>query len=152
MTTTALPTFETFDKFTAQAAEGVSLLAAANLKTLRQLADLSTAAGPETLKLAGELQSSALVAVKQGEEFVLEQAARLPDLRKDPVETVRKGVLAGLEGAQDAFKVFETNTLTATKAVERLQESAVKAGKDIQETYAELANDLKALYTPSDLK
>src|SRR5262245_2877766 len=130
MTTTALPTFETFDKFTAQAAEGFSLWAAANLKTFRQLADLSTAAGQDTLKLRGELQSSALVAAQQGEEFVVEQAAKLQDLRKDPVETVRKGVLAGLEGAQDAFKAFEANALTATKAAERLQESAVKAGKD----------------------
>ena len=144
-----LPTAEVFEQFTNRAVEGASLWADANQKVLRQLVDLSTATATESAKVFADLQSSALVAAKTGQEFVLAQQGRL---QKDPFITYQKGVLDGVEGAQTAFKLIEASAETVTKSAERLQESAEKAGRDIQGTFATLATKLKTLYTPVEVK
>ena len=149
---TALPTAEVFEQLTSRAVEGLSLWADANQKVLRQLADLSTATASESVKVYAELQSSALAAVTAGQDFLLEQQGRLKGLPKDPFITYQKGVLDGVDGAQQAFKLLESSAETVTKSAERLQETAEKASKDIQGTFTALGTKLKTLYAPLDVK
>ena len=150
--TTVQSTTEIFEQFTTKTVEGLTLWADANQKVMRQFADLSASAAAESVKVYSELQSSAVHAVRGGQEFFLGQQGKLKDLQKDPVATYQKGVLAGVDGAQQAFKLIEANAGTVTKAAERLQESAEKVSRDLQGTFTTLAAELKALYVPADAK
>ncbi|MBM3778468.1 MAG: hypothetical protein FJW23_09550 [Acidimicrobiia bacterium] len=145
---TALPTVETFELFANRAVEGLSLVADANQKVLRQLVDLTTTTAAEGVGVYAALQSSTLGAVKSGQSFVLAQATRFQSLPKDPVVSYQRAVLDGVEGAQTAFKLIETSAETVTRSAERLQASADRATKDIQGTWVALGASLKALYTP----
>ena len=149
-TSTSTPT-EIFELYTAKTIEGFGLWAEANNKVLQHLVDLSTAAAAESVKVYAELQSSAVQAVKGGQEFMLGPNGRLKDVQKDPFGTYQKSVLESFDGAQKAFKLLEASAETVTKSAERLQESAEHASKDIQTTFAVLGNRLKALYTPAQL-
>ena len=145
--TTALPTAEMFEQYTSRAVEGLSLWADANQKVLRQLVDLSTVTASESVRVYAELQASALVAVKTGQEFLLTQQGRIQGLQKDPIGTYQKSLAEGAEGSQQAFKLIEASAETVTKSAERLQESAEKVSRDIQGTFASLASNLKTLYS-----
>ena len=145
--TTALPTTEVFEQFTGRAIEGLSMWADANQKLLKQLADLSTVTASESARLYAELQASAIVAAKTGQDFVIAQSGKLKNLQ-DPFATYQKTVADGVDGAQQAFKLIEASAGTVTKSAERLQQSAEKVGKDIQGTLATLSTQLKTLYAP----
>ena len=141
---------ELFEQFTSKAIEGLSLWADANQKVLRQLVELSTATAAESVRVQAELQSSAVQALKTGQDYILSQQTRIADLPKDPVGTYQKGVVDGVEGTQRAFKLLESSAETITKSAERLQQSAEQASKGIQSTFAGLTGQLKALYAPSE--
>jgi hypothetical protein len=141
--------FDVFEQFTAKTIEGFGLWAEANQKVLQNLVDLSTTTASEGVKVYAELQTSAVQAVKGGQEFLLRPNRRLKDVQKDPFGSYQKNVLESFDGAQKAFKLIEASAETVTKSAERLQESAELASRDIQATFATLGNRLKALYTPA---
>lgn len=151
-TATSTTTADLFDQFTTKAIEGVGLWAEANQKVLQRLVDFSTSAAAESVRVYAEIQSSAVQAFKGGQEFLLGQNGRLKDFQKDPFGTYQKGVLEGLGGAQQTFKLVEAGAESVTKSAERLQASAEHASKDIQATFAALGSRLKTLYTPAESK
>ena len=140
---------EVFEQFTSKVIEGFSLWADANQKVLRQLVELSSATAAESVRVQVELQSSAVQALKNGQDDIRAQQARMTDLPKDPAGTYQKASADSLEGAQRALKLLESSADTISKSAERLQQSAEQASKGIQSTFASLAGQLKTLYTPS---
>src|SRR5713101_8219676 len=58
-------------------------------------------------------------------------------------ELQQKALAEGVENAQKAFKVLETQAQAVTRSAERLQTSAEQAGKGLQETYAAVVSKLK---------
>ena len=140
---------EMLGQFTGKAVDAVALWADANQKILRELVDLSANTAKEGVRLYAELQSSAVEAVKAGQDFVLRRQVELQDVQKDPVSWHQKSLLDGIDGAQKAFKLLEGNAQAITQSAERLQASAEQAGKEIQQTCASLRTKIKTLYTPS---
>ena len=140
---------EMLGQFTGKAVDAVALWADANQKILRELVDVSANTAKEGVRLYAELQSTAVEAVKAGQDFVLRRQVELQDVQKDPVAWYQKSLLDGIDGAQKAFKLLEGNAQAITQSAERLQASAEQAGKEIQQTFASLGTKIKTLYTPS---
>ncbi|MEK7710103.1 MAG: hypothetical protein AAB324_05085, partial [candidate division NC10 bacterium] len=140
---------EMFGQFTGKAVEALTLWADANQKIVRELVDLSASTAKEGVRLYAELQSSAVEAVKDGQDFLLRRQAEWQDLQKDPAGWYQKNLVEGIEEAQKAFKLLEGNAQAVTQSAERLQASAEQASKEIQQTFASVGSRLKTLYTPS---
>ncbi|MBI4590303.1 MAG: hypothetical protein HY725_15845 [Candidatus Rokubacteria bacterium] len=140
---------EVFGQFTGKAVEGLTLWADANQKVVRELVDLSASTAKEGVRLYAELQSSAVEALKGGQDFLLRRQAEWQEIQKDPFAWYQKSVLEGIEAAQNAFKILEGNAQAITQSAERLQASTEQAGKEIQQTFASLGSKVKTLYTPS---
>ena len=146
---TTKKTDEMFGQFTGKAVEALTLWADANQKIVRELVDLSASTAKEGVRLYAELQSSAVEAVKDGQDFLLRRQAEWQDLQKDPAGWYQKNLVEGIEEAQKAFKLLEGNAQAVTQSAERLQASAEQASKEIQQTFASVGSRLKTLYTPS---
>ena len=140
---------EMFGQCTGKAVDALALWADANQKVLRELVDLSASTAKEGVRLYAELQSSAVEAVKGGQDFLLRRPAELQEMQTDPVAWYQKNLLQGIEGAQKAYKLLEGSAQAITHSAERLQASAEQAGKEIQQTFASLGTKIKTLYTPS---
>lgn len=140
---------EMFGQFTGKAVEALTLWADANQKVLRELVDVSASTAKEGVRLYAELQSSAVEAVKGGQDFLLSRQAQWQEIQKDPAAWFQKSLLDGMEEAQKAFKLLEGNAQAITQSAERLQASAEQASKEIQQTFAGVGSRLKTLYTPS---
>ena len=140
---------EMFGQFTGKAVEALTLWADANQKVLRELVDVSASTAKEGVRLYAELQSSAVEAVKGGQDFLLGRQAQWQEIQKDPAAWFQKSLLDGMEEAQKAFKLLEGNAQAITQSAERLQASAEQASKEIQQTFAGVGSRLKTLYTPS---
>ncbi len=140
---------ELFGQFTGKAVEALTLWADANQRILRELVDLSASTAKEGVRLYAELQSSAVEAVKDGQDFLLRRHGEWQEIQKDPVGWYQKNLLDGIEEAQKAFKLLEGNAQAITQSAERLQASAEQASKEIQQTFAGVGSRLKTLYTPS---
>ena len=149
MATTKKAADEMFGQCAGKAVDSLTLWADANQKVLRELVDLSASTAKEGVRLYAELQSSAVQAVKGGQDLLLRWQGELGDIQKDPVAWYQKNLLDGLEAAQTAFKLLEGNAQVITHSAERLQASAEQAGKEIQQTFATLGTKIKTLYTPS---
>lgn len=140
---------ELFGQFTGKAVEALTLWADANQKIVRELVDLSASTAKEGVQLYAEIQSAAVEAVKDGQDFLLRRQTEWQEIPKDPVAWYQKSLLDGIEEAQKAFKILEGNAQAITQSAERLQASAEQASKDIQQTFATLGSKIKTLYTPS---
>lgn len=140
---------EMFGQYTGKAVEALTVWADTNQKILRELVDLSANTAKEGVRLYAELQSSAVEAVKGGQDLVLRLQSELGDFQKDPIAWYQKNLLDGLEAAQAAFKLLEGGAQAITQSAERLQASAEQAGKEIQQTFTTLGTKLKTIYTPS---
>jgi hypothetical protein len=130
-----------------KAAETLALWSAAHQSVIRQLVDFTAATANEGFKLYSELQSSAIAAVREGQEIALSKQVDFQELSKDPLGWYQKRVLEGVESAQLAFKRVETVAQTVTVSAERMQRSAELAGKQIQATFTSLGTQLKDIYT-----
>jgi len=140
---------EMFGQFTGKAVEALTLWADANQKVLRELVDVSASTAKEGVRLYAELQSSAVEAVKGGQDFLLGRQAQWQEIQKDPAAWFQKSLLDGMEEAQKAFKLLGGNAQAITQSAERLQATAEQASKEIQQTFAGVGSRLKALCTPS---
>jgi hypothetical protein len=128
--------------------EMLGLCAEVNQKILRELVDLSASTAKEGVRLYAELQSSAVEAMKEGQQFLLHRQADLTEAPRDPLAFYQKGVLESAEGAQKTFKLIEGNAQAITRSAERLQVTAEQTGKEIQGAFAQLMGQVKSLYPP----
>ncbi|PYM71204.1 MAG: hypothetical protein DME10_16965 [Candidatus Rokuibacteriota bacterium] len=147
MTTTTQGS-EVFAHMTGRAVEAFSMVAEANQKILRDLVDLSASTAKEGVRLYAELQSSAVEALKEGQDYLLSRQSEIQEAPRDPFAFYQKGVLQSVEGAQKAFKIIESNAQAMTRSAERLQVTAEQTGKEIQATFAQVAGRMKSLYSP----
>ena len=147
MTTTTQGS-EVFAHMTGRAVEAFSVVAEANQKILRDLVDLSASTAKEGVRLYAELQSSAVEALKEGQDYLLSRQSEIQEAPRDPFAFYQKGVLQSVEGAQKAFKIIESNAQAMTRSAERLQVTAEQTGKEIQATFAQVAGRMKSLYSP----
>ncbi len=148
--TTTMQGNEMFAHATGRAVEALSMVAEANQKILRDLVDLSASTAKEGVRLYAELQSSAVEALKEGQDYLLRRQAEIQDAPRDPFAFYQKGVLESVEGAQKTFKIFEANAQAMTRSAERLQATAEQTGKEIQATFAQVAGKVKSIYSPLD--
>ena len=139
---------EVFAHMTGRAVEAFSMVAEANQKILRDLVDLSASTAKEGVRLYAELQSSAVEALKEGQDYLLSRQSEIQEAPRDPFAFYQKGVLQSVEGAQKAFKIIESNAQAMTRSAERLQVTAEQTGKEIQATFAQVAGRMKSLYSP----
>ncbi len=139
---------EVLAHMTGRAVEAFSMVAEANQKILRDLVDLSASTAKEGVRLYAELQSSAVEALKEGQDYLLSRQSEIQEAPRDPFAFYQKGVLQSVEGAQKAFKIIESNAQAMTRSAERLQETAEQTGKEIQATFAQVAGRMKSLYSP----
>ena len=139
---------EVFAHMTGRAVEAFSMVAEANQKILRDLVDLSASTAKEGVRLYAELQSSAVEALKEGQDYLLSRQSEIQEAPRDPFAFYQKGVLHSVEGAQKAFKIIESNAQAMTRSAERLQVTAEQTGKEIQATFAQVAGRVKSLYSP----
>ena len=147
MTTTTQGS-EVFAHMTSRAVEAFSMVAEANQKILRDLVDLSASTAKEGVRLYAELQSSAVEALKEGQDYLLSRQSEIQEAPRDPFAFYQKGVLQSVEGTQKAFKIIESNAQAMTRSAERLQVTAEQTGKEIQATFAQVAGRMKSLYSP----
>ena len=101
----------------------------------------------ESIRLFTDLQTSALAAVKSGQELLARRQSETPEVQKDPIGWYQKGLHESLEGVQTNLKLLEANARVITQSAERVQASGEQAGKEIQQTLATLGGHLKTLYT-----
>jgi hypothetical protein len=148
MMTTTTQGSEVFAHMTGRAVEAFSMVAEANQKILRDLVDLSASTAKEGVRLYAELQSSAVEALKEGQDYLLSRQSEIQEAPRDPFAFYQKGVLQTVEGAQKAFKIIESNAQAMTRSAERLQVTAEQTGKEIQATFAQVAGRMKSLYSP----
>jgi len=141
---------ELFGQLTGKSVEALALWADANQKVLRELVDLSASAAKEGVQLYAALQSSAVEAVKEGQGYWLRWQSEIGEWQKDPLGWYQKNLLEGVETAQKAFKLLESNAQATTRSAERLQATAEQAAKEIQQTFATLGSRVKTLYSPSE--
>ena len=146
--TTTMQGSEMFAQMTGRAVEAFSVLADANQKIMRDLVDLSASTAKEGVRLYAELQSSAVEALKEGQDYLLSRQSEIQEAPRDPFAFYQKGVLQSVEGAQKAFKIIESNAQAMTRSAERLQVTAEQTGKEIQATFAQVAGRMKSLYSP----
>jgi nucleoid-associated protein YgaU len=146
--TTTMQGNEVFAHITGRAVEAFSMVAEANQKILRDLVDLSASTAKEGVRLYAELQSSAVEALKEGQDYLLSRQSEIQDAPRDPFAFYQKGVLQSVEGAQKAFKIIESNAQAMTRSAERLQATAEQTGKEIQATFAQVSGRVKSLYSP----
>jgi hypothetical protein len=146
--TTTMQGSEMFSQMTGRAVEAFSMLAEANQKIMRDLVDLSASTAKEGVRLYAELSSSAVEALKESQSYMLRRQGELQEAPRDPFSVYQKGVLESVEGAQKAFKMFESNAQAMTRSAERLQVTAEQTGKDIQATFAQVAGKVKSLSSP----
>jgi hypothetical protein len=118
-------------QFASKTVETIGLLAEANQRVLKELADFTSGAAREGVRLYSEIQQNAVKALSEASGVPWQPAA-------------------WQEGYQKAFKLFEGNIQAVSRSAERMQSSAEQAGKGVQEAFAVVAEKLKAFYTPQN--
>jgi hypothetical protein len=142
----AKKTQEAFNQFAGKAVETLTLWADANQRVLRELLELSSVTAKESVRLYGELQQSAIEALRDSQVAAFRWQASWQDIPKDPAVWYQKAVAETVEGAQKAFRLLEGQAQAVTRAAERLQSSAEQAGKGIQETVTGVVSKTKDVY------
>ena len=139
-------TQEMFTQSASKAVETMSVWADANERVLRELAELSAATAKESVRLYGELAQSMVHAFGELQTQSLRWQATWQEGAKDPVGWYQTALTQGVDNAQKAFRVIESNAQAVTKSAERLSSTAEQAGKGIQETFSVVVTRMKEVY------
>ena len=142
-------TQELLGQVSGKAVETMTVWADANQRVLHEMVEFGAASAKEGVRLYAELQQSAMEALPNSQATALRWQTAWQDGAKDPVQLYQKAVAEGVENAQKAFKVLETQAQAVTRSAERLQTSAEQAGKGIQETYTAVVAKMKDVYAQS---
>ena len=113
-------TYEAFAQIPGKGWELWWLWSDVNQRILRELVTFSTGAAKEGIRLSAEIQLAAVEAVKDGQTFLLQRQAELPDAPKDPVGWYQRSVLESVDGMQKALKLVEGTTQAVTRSAERV--------------------------------
>ena len=136
-------------EFTRKTLEVISLWSNTNMQVLRQLLDYSASTAREGLSLSTELQTSILEAAKQGQSYMLQRLSELPDAPKHPMDYYQKSLMAGIDAAEQVYKLQLGNSQVFLRSAEQVGIVAQQASQRIQESYKELADKLRLLYAPA---
>jgi hypothetical protein len=137
---------ELFGQLAGKTVETLTLWADANQRVVLELASLSATAAKETARLYGELQSSAIEAMRESQAHWLKRQAETRDRPKDSTLWYHKGLAESIEGAQRVSRLVEGQTQALTRSAERISTTAEHTAKEIQETIAGLGMKLQELY------
>jgi soluble cytochrome b562 len=137
---------ELFGQLAGKTFETLTVWTEANQRVMRELINLSTTAAKETARLYGELQASAVEALRESQQYWLKRPAA-GEMPSDPMAWYQKGLTETIESAQSAFRFLEGNAQAVTKTAEQLQTTAERTGKEIQEAFSTLANRMQQIYT-----
>src|SRR3989442_5947165 len=114
----------------------MTVWADANQRVLREMVEFGATSAKEGVRLYAELQQSAIEALRDSQAAALRWQTAWQDGGKDPVQLYQKALAEGVENAQKAFKVLETQAQAVTPSAERLQTSAEQAGQGPPVSYA----------------
>src|SRR5436309_15720966 len=109
----------------------------------REMVEFAATTAKEGVGVYAALQQSDNHSLRLSQATDLLWQTAWQDGGKDPVQLYQKALAEGVENAQKAFKVLETQAQAVTRSAERLQTSAEQAGKGLQETYAAVVSKLK---------
>ena len=137
------------NQFTRKTLEAISLWSETNMQVLRQLLDCSASTAREGLSLFTELQTSVFEAAKHGQSYMLQRLSELPDAPKQPMDYYQKSLMAGIDTAEQVYKLHLGNAQVFLRSAEQAGMVAQQAGQRIQESYKELADKLRLLYAPA---
>ena len=133
-------------QFTRKTLETISLWSETNMQILRQLLDCSASTAREGLSLFTELQTSVFEIAKQGQSYMLQRLSELPDAPKHPMEYYQKSLTAGIDAAEQVYKLQLGNAQVLLRSAEQVGIVAQQTSQRIQESYKELADRLRSLY------
>jgi len=133
-------------QFTRKTLEAMSLWSETNMQVLRQLLDCSASTAREGLSLFTELQTSVFEVAKQGQSYMLQRLSELPDAPKHPLDYYQKSLMAGVDAAEQVYKLQMGNAQVFLRSAEQVGIVARQASQRIQESYKELADGLRSLY------
>ena len=136
-------------QFTRKTLEAMSLWSDTNMQILRQLLDCSASTAREGLSLAIELQTSILEAAKHGQSYMLQCLSELPDAPKQPMDYYKKSMMAGVDTAEQVYKLQLGNAQVLLRSAEQVSVLAQQTSNRVQESYKELADKLRGLYAPA---
>src|SRR5262245_33756431 len=133
-------------QFTRKTLEAISLWSETNMQVLRQMLDYSASTAREGLSLFTELQTSVFEVAKQGQSYMLQRLSELPDAPKHPMEYYQKSLTAGIDAAEQVYKLQLGNAQVLLRSAEQVGIVAQQTSQRIQESYKELAARLRLLY------
>ena len=136
-------------QFTRRTLEALSLWSETNMQVLHQLLDCSASTAREGLSLSTELQTSVFETAKQGQSYMLQRLSELPDAPKQPMDYYQKILMAGVDTAEQVYKLQLGNAQVLLRSAEQVGIGAQQASQRIQESYKELADKLSLLYAPA---
>jgi hypothetical protein len=137
------------NQFMRKTLEAISLWSETNMQVLRQLLDCSASTAREGLSLSTELQTSVFEAAKHGQSYILQRLSELPDAPKQPLDYYQKSLMAGVDTAEQLYKLQLGNAQVLLRSAEQVGLVAQQASQRIQENYRELADKLQLLYAPA---
>jgi hypothetical protein len=137
------------NQFMRKTLEAFGLWGETNMQVLRQLLDGSASTAREGLSLSTELQTSMLEVTRQGQSYMLQRLSELPDAPKHPLDYYQKSLLAGVDTAEQVYKLHLGNVQVLLRSAEQVGLVAQQTSQRIQESYRELANKLRLLYAPA---
>ena len=133
-------------QFTRKTLEAISLWSETNMQVLRQMLDYSASTAREGLSLFTEFQTSIFEVAKQGQSYMLQRLSELPDAPTHPMEYYQKSLTAGMDAAEQVYKLQLGNAQVLLRSAEQVGIVAQQTSHRIQESYKELADRLRSLY------
>ena len=132
-----------------QTFEAVSVCADTNLNILRQLTDFSANVARENVSLGASLQASNIEAVQEGQAYVFRCLSAFSAAPQHPLHYSQSSLHESAASAEKGLKLLQGNAQAILGAIEQYWITARQTSSGIQASYAQLADKLKALYTPA---
>jgi len=132
-----------------QTLEAVSVCADTNLNILRQLTDFSANVARENVSLGASLQASNIEAVQEGQAYVFRRLSAFSAAPPHPLHYSQSSLHESAASAEKGVKLLQGNAQAILGAIEQYWITARQTSSGIQASYAQLADKLKALYTPA---
>jgi hypothetical protein len=137
---------ELFTQGSSKAVEALTLWADANQRFMREMAELSTAAAKESVRLYADLQQSGIEAFREAQATALRWQSIWQEAPRDPLAWYQRALADSVEHTQKWFRMLEGNAQAMTRTAERLQTTAEQAGRGMQESFSEAVTKMKDVY------
>ena len=127
----------------------LSVCADTNLNIFRQLTDFSANVAKENVSLGAALQASNIEALQEGQAYVFRHLSALSAVPQNPLHDSQSSLHESAASVEKGAKLLQGNTQAILGAIEQYWITARQTSNGIQASYAQLADKLKALYTPA---